>query len=873
MKKEIDNTHILQKAFNIELNESSSKEAPTSKDFLEMLKWQVEAFDELNDKSLMILNAPTGSGKSFLMCALSAYKLKNNATLKCIIGIPQTIIAPGFANEKIQLPDGEKITWATRHNLCDREVNQGIVNYIIKWLENPLEKLEDRILLCTHATLVKLYRKLKSIGRQELLSNLLLWIDEAHHVSVGEDGFSNGIGELVEFLSNNADLSSQVGLTTATYFRGDKKTILVDRLKTKFKKYDLPYDKCIKEMKNLKSFSYDFLLCGPNYIEAIKSIIKRSKQKDIIYIPHPVSNYSMGNKRVEAKGIVSAYQEVHGGELQEMANGLTILKNLEQEFKILDLVTEDRRSEQKEFISSGLMKKNSSLDSIIALGMFQEGANWIHANRCLIVGNRSSLVTILQMLGRILRDAEGKEHVEVIHLLPFSLDQKDPNFRDNLNDFIKAVFASLILEDILSPVTIQSPINKIRKEQDRVEKEFSSRIYDLIPDESVWQSLVEASASCMLNNENCGYENHKEQMLPILGEYAIEDTDKNVIVDKLWRMHMRRSLTLDGIDVKNIDFNIVQDTHPLDWMLRYTTNACGIDTLQKLRAAIQLSRNWRPFELARQFVKGLKLKSETEWRKYIVGGIDGLPPLPSDIPRAPCVAYEKKGWISWGDFLGTDIVAPRFRKYRSYEEACQFAQVLELKKKEDWFLYVKGSFPHLPPLPEDIPACPDKTYRREEFGKKWQGWGHFLGTQRISNQHKSKTYRTYSEAQKFASSLGLSSSGDWRKYINGKYPHLPTLPMDIPKKPDLVYENFEWYKFLGCNVSKFSHKRNFWSFEKSRKWVHRLGLKSYEEWVLYCAGKMPKLPPKPMEIPSNPQKKYKNNGWQGYADWIGLDFV
>jgi len=51
--------------------------------------------------------------------------------------------------------------------------------------------------------------------------------------------------------------------------------------------------------------------------------------------------------------------------------------------------------------------------------------------------------------------------------------------------------------------------------------------------------------------------------------------------------------------------------------------------------------------------------------------------------------------------------------------------------------------------------------------------------------------------------------------------------------------------------------------------VHRLGLRTQKEWQQYCAGKLPHLPPKPLQIPSNPEKKYKATGWKGSKDWLG----
>jgi predicted helicase len=84
------------------------------------------------------------------------------------------------------------------------------------------------------------------------------------------------------------------------------------------------------------------------------------------------------------------------------------------------------------------------------------------------------------------------------------------------------------------------------------------------------------------------------------------------------------------------------------------------------------TRCWLSFEGAREFVRNLGLKSESEWRLYIAGEMSYLPKLPDDIPKAPWVAYENAGWNSWGDFLGTNQIAPRFKKYRTYEEAIEF---------------------------------------------------------------------------------------------------------------------------------------------------------------------------------------------------------
>ena len=254
---------------------------------------------------------------------------------------------------------------------------------------------------------------------------------------------------------------------------------------------------------------------------------------------------------------------------------------------------------------------------------------------------------------------------------------------------------------------------------------------------------------------------------------------------------------------------------------------------------------------------------------YISKQMPHLPPLPDDILSRPMGSLQRQRMGELGDFLGTNMIATCLRKYRPYEKAQAFAHSLNLKRKEDWFLYIKGNFQNLPALPSDIAACPDKTYRRKDYGKKWIDWGDFLGTGSVSNQNKAKRYLTYEEAKAFVQPLKLKSSGDWRKYISGEMPRLPKLPQGMPKKPDQAYENFEWWEFLGAEISKMNSQRDFWPFQKSRAFVKKLGLKSFEDWVAYCADKFAHLPTKPLEIPSNPQKKYKVSGWQGYAHWMG----
>lgn len=230
--------------------------------------------------------------------------------------------------------------------------------------------------------------------------------------------------------------------------------------------------------------------------------------------------------------------------------------------------------------------------------MFKEGADWIWADRIIIVGVRGSFGDVVQMMGRAFRDVKDKHHVEVVQLLPFALDQQDDNFSDNLNNYLKAIYASLILEDILSPVKIVIPFSN-NSDKDPEQDKTRSRITpmsELIPDESTRISVINDATNCLasLSDEHkkeekslpALYEEFQKTMPEILQTHGITRHAKE-IGDQIWSMLVRRSLKMQGISIEDIDFNIVKSTHPLDGVLRYTSSACNIETLAQLREAIR----------------------------------------------------------------------------------------------------------------------------------------------------------------------------------------------------------------------------------------------------------------------------------------------
>jgi hypothetical protein len=66
-----------------------------------------------------------------------------------------------------------------------------------------------------------------------------------------------------------------------------------------------------------------------------------------------------------------------------------------------------------------------------------------------------------------------------------------------------------------------------------------------------------------------------------------------------------------------------------------------------------------------------------------------------------------------------------------------------------------------------------------------------------------------------------------------------------------------------------TNSRKYESYKRARQFVHKLGLRSQQEWKDYCKGKYPHLPPKPDRIPTTPSRTYEGKGWLGTREWLG----
>ena len=254
--------------------------------------------------------------------------------------------------------------------------------------------------------------------------------------------------------------------------------------------------------------------------------------------------------------------------------------------------------------------------------------------------------------------------------------------------------------------------------------------------------------------------------------------------------------------------------------------------------------NWISFEEARVFIHELKLKNGQDWKTWTKSEAK-----PDDIPCNPNTVYKDKGWIGWGDWLGTGVIANQNRIFRDFEEARAYIHQLQLKNSQEWFDWIKSGA-----KPDDIPCNPNIVYK----DKGWIGYGDWFGTGSVATFNR--TYRPFLQARAYVHKLQLKNTQEWADWIKSG-----AKPDDIPSNPNLIYKDTGWMGYgdwLGTGKVS-SHNRTYRPFEEARNFVHQFYFENQKDWQNWS-----KSGEKPDDIPTHPHNIYSDN-WNGWKDWLG----
>ncbi|MFG1464204.1 DEAD/DEAH box helicase [Xanthobacter sp. DSM 24535] len=410
----------------------------TKANALGMRPMQERAYEKRGEQYLLI-KSPPASGKSRALMFIALDKLANQGIKQAIIVVPEKSIGSSFHDEALTR-SGFWADWvvAPKWNLCNAPGgdNGGKVNAVGDFLAS-----DDKVLVCTHAT----FRFAVDRFGVEVFDDRLIAIDEFHHVSANPD---NKLGlHLGAFVSRGR---VHVVAMTGSYFRGDAEAVLSPEDEAKFDTVTYTYYEQLNGYEHLKQLDIGYFFYAGSYADDILKVLDPA-EKTIVHIPSVNSRESTKDKIKEVEHIIEALGEWQDPDPE---TGFHLVKTpAGRVLRIADLVDDDgaKRDRVSAALKDPAQKNNRDhVDIIIALGMAKEGFDWIWCEHALTVGYRSSLTEIVQIIGRATRDAPGKTRARFTNLIA-EPDASEEAVTEAVNDTLKAIAASLLMEQVLAP--------------------------------------------------------------------------------------------------------------------------------------------------------------------------------------------------------------------------------------------------------------------------------------------------------------------------------------------------------------------------------------------------------------------------------------
>ena len=402
---------------------------------LGMREMQAKAYEARN-KRFLLIKAPPASGKSRALMFIALDKLAHQGMKRVVVAVPEKSIGRSFKNTKL-MPYGFFADWtvAPYFNLTDVGNEKDKKMRFIEFFRQKSAK----VLVCAHATLRNAMKELDD----EEFNDTLLAIDEFHHTSA--DANPN-LGDVVRRVMNNS--TGHIVAMTGSYFRGDGIPVLRAEDEARFYPVTYNYYEQLNGYKFLKNLVLGYHFYHGSYLDHLAEVLDTTK-KTIIHIPSVNSRASTGlSKYTETSEIIKIIGEIV---FKDYNNGIYTVKTADGRLlKVADLVEDS--SKERNLVQGYLqkMKKREDMDIIIALGTAKEGFDWQWCEMCLTIGVRGSLTEVIQIIGRCTRDCEGKDTARFVNMIAMP-DAEQADVKVAVNDFLKAITASLLMEQVMAP--------------------------------------------------------------------------------------------------------------------------------------------------------------------------------------------------------------------------------------------------------------------------------------------------------------------------------------------------------------------------------------------------------------------------------------
>ena len=407
----------------------------TAVNALGMREMQALAYEHRN-KRFLLIKAPPASGKSRALMFIALDKLEHQGIKKVVVAVPEKSIGRSFKNTNL-VNGGFFANWEVPpyFNLTDVKNEQDKKGRFKEFFLSSKAK----VLVCAHATLRNATKELSD----DTFDDVLLAIDEFHHTSA--DANSN-LGDVVRRVMNNS--TGHIVAMTGSYFRGDGIPVLRAEDEAKFYPVTYNYYQQLNGYKYLKNLILGYHFYHGSYLDHIGEVLDTHK-KTIIHIPSVNQRAATGlGKYQETADIMKVVGTL---DHKDYITGIYYITTDDgRTLKVADLVEDEQK--ERNLVQGYLqnIKRADDVDIIIALGTAKEGFDWQWCEMCLTVGVRGSLTEVIQIIGRCTRDCEGKETARFVNLIAMP-DAEQAEVKVAVNDFLKAITASLLMEQVMAP--------------------------------------------------------------------------------------------------------------------------------------------------------------------------------------------------------------------------------------------------------------------------------------------------------------------------------------------------------------------------------------------------------------------------------------
>jgi hypothetical protein len=452
---------------------------------------------EVKRNTNVLINAPTGSGKSFATQLLAAKdRLDGN---RIVILVPNRVIGTGFAREREVPVDGIWHHWQPILNLCStddqltelrtKQLRQALMakpgSPVLIDPKKGRYALDTDIVICTSAAFLSLWNQQgkHALNHREVIQNCTFVVDEAHHGSAvfleEDDDYSlakqheikerqTGIGSFIHFLLNNGGTCTRLILVSATLFRGDESFILSSEARKQFKaayycpwpeywqeagfeRLDLLYElygstpppkDLIRAYEKVRGASPLTTDMGPMLLVADRIQAQRNR-KHIVYFP---------NKN-------RAWCRADSCELFKLR-----LKQVWPDVRVLDLVDQshETRTANTKILNSepenaaAEKADRSKFDVLLLCGM-EEGLDWPIADTLHSLIPPQTLTKNIQRNGRVYRTWEGKKHIIVYNYLSDNNNAvSQDDYKQLLEERTAAALVGMQCDDLVEELFVGS---------------------------------------------------------------------------------------------------------------------------------------------------------------------------------------------------------------------------------------------------------------------------------------------------------------------------------------------------------------------------------------------------------------------------------